>query len=332
MSYLKWSKVITPSQITSNQNDYAPTGIDKATVVRLSSDNLRYITGIQAPTVSKNLMLVNVGTYPIILTPEDTNSTASNRFTISSLIYIVPYDPVHLIYDTATSRWKVLYYSNDISLSIRHGAYLPLTPDAATPADTWTLSVSPISVGTLVTWPASAGTLSGLALGTGSNATAGYIVRNSLYTTCEYGESNSVIDSIVHFPYLSTGSQRFTAVVGSASAATTLLDQNNTVGFRYRDDISANWQLFSRDNAGTETTVDSGVTITALVMYYLRVEIPKDLSAIYYFINGTFVGKITANLPSTGVGFMSRAAIQKSIGTTERLLVVSSLNHKIFIL
>ena len=102
---------ITPAQITANQNDYAPTGIATATVLRLTSDAAgRQITGIAASQVEgRILVLRNVGAFNITLV-HDATSTAANRFTLNNAanMQLVPGAAIALMYDGTVSRWSVL--------------------------------------------------------------------------------------------------------------------------------------------------------------------------------------------------------------------------------
>lgn len=95
----------TPAQITSNQNNYVLTDV---IVHRLSSDASRTITGIAAET-KKYVVFINVGSFPIVLTNEDTASTASNRIIVpyGNYLTINPNELCHLWYDTASTRWRV---------------------------------------------------------------------------------------------------------------------------------------------------------------------------------------------------------------------------------
>jgi hypothetical protein len=102
---------ITPSQLTGNVNDYNPTGLDAAAVVRLSSDNSRVITGLAGGSSGRVLVLQNVGTNPIILSNEDGASIAANRFAIAGDINthftLRPREVTFIQYDTTASRWRV---------------------------------------------------------------------------------------------------------------------------------------------------------------------------------------------------------------------------------
>lgn len=100
--------VIAPSQITSNQNDYNPTGIASASVVNLSSDALRSLSGLAGGAEGRVIVLLNTGSQTILLLNESASSTASNRFTLGSDLAIGAKQAVILRYDGTASRWYVL--------------------------------------------------------------------------------------------------------------------------------------------------------------------------------------------------------------------------------
>ena len=104
--------IITPAQITADQNDYNPTGLATATILRLTSDAARNITGIVAPSTNANgriLHLQNVNTLggPNISTvSESASSSAANR--IIGAVGITPATGRTLWYDNTSSRWRIL--------------------------------------------------------------------------------------------------------------------------------------------------------------------------------------------------------------------------------
>jgi hypothetical protein len=97
---------LTPAQITANQNDYAPAGHADAFMFRLSTDASRNITGLQGGTDGRIIDLVNVGSFPFVLTDDDVLSTAANRFRLEGPVTVRPDQGISLIYDTVLSRWR----------------------------------------------------------------------------------------------------------------------------------------------------------------------------------------------------------------------------------
>ena len=96
---------ITPSTIASTQNDYAPTNLHKATVLRLASDASRDITGLEARNNAIKVIF-NVGSFDIVLKDEDAGSTDANRFALDGDITLAPDTGAVLWYDPITERWR----------------------------------------------------------------------------------------------------------------------------------------------------------------------------------------------------------------------------------
>lgn len=98
---------LTPAQITSNQNNYAP-GV--ARFYRLSTDASRNVTGLSVSQVDgQECEVWNVGSNAIVLKHQDALSTAANRFICTGAADItLAADEIALLrYDSTTSRWRV---------------------------------------------------------------------------------------------------------------------------------------------------------------------------------------------------------------------------------
>ena len=104
---------LTPSQITANQNNYTPTDLNAAGIVRVSSDAARDITGIFAGVADRRagrfLKLYNVGAFTITLKDESASSLAANRFSCSGSadFSLVEAGSANLWYDNTSTRWRV---------------------------------------------------------------------------------------------------------------------------------------------------------------------------------------------------------------------------------
>lgn len=100
---------ITPAQITSDQNDYNPSGFNGVTSIRLSSDAARNITGLGSAgdVDGRTIILHNVGSFNITLVNQSASSTASSRFIFpSGDVVLLPDMSVILWYDITTARWR----------------------------------------------------------------------------------------------------------------------------------------------------------------------------------------------------------------------------------
>lgn len=101
---------ISPAQITSNQNDYTPTGLSTATTLRLNSDASRNITGLAGGADGRIIILANVGSFNIVLINQSASSVAGNRFILanSADITLITNQDVMLQYDSTSSRWRLI--------------------------------------------------------------------------------------------------------------------------------------------------------------------------------------------------------------------------------
>lgn len=98
---------ITPPQITSNQNDYSPTGLADCNTMNLDSDANRDITGLLAPTSGDQIIFVtNEGASSIKLKNNDGSSIAANRFLLKADLTIETNESIILRYDSTNSRWR----------------------------------------------------------------------------------------------------------------------------------------------------------------------------------------------------------------------------------
>jgi hypothetical protein len=96
----------SPSQITGNQNDYNPTGLSTAAVLRLSTDASRSITGLQGGADGRIVIIHNVGSNAIVLKDEDAGSSAANRFALNADLTLSADECAILQYDSTSSRWR----------------------------------------------------------------------------------------------------------------------------------------------------------------------------------------------------------------------------------
>ncbi|MGD9839591.1 MAG: DUF2793 domain-containing protein [Afipia sp.] len=100
--------VISPPQITSSQNDFAPTGFASASILNLSSDAQRTISGLAGGAEGRVVVLLNTGSQTIVLLNESASSTAANRFTAGGDLAVGAKQAVLLRYDGTAARWSAL--------------------------------------------------------------------------------------------------------------------------------------------------------------------------------------------------------------------------------
>lgn len=97
---------LTPAEITADQNNYAPTGLEHASVLRISTDASRNITGLTGGIKFRLIAIVNVGSNDAVLKNENASSTAGNRFALDADLTLAAWQGCILWYDTTSSRWR----------------------------------------------------------------------------------------------------------------------------------------------------------------------------------------------------------------------------------
>jgi len=105
------SNVISPTSISSSQNNYNPTGLSTADVVRLTSSTTVGITGLVGGVAGRVITLQNVGTNIIFLPDQSGSSSAANRFHLKSQVTLYgDGGGITLIYDGTESMWREKTY------------------------------------------------------------------------------------------------------------------------------------------------------------------------------------------------------------------------------
>lgn len=99
---------IAPSQITADQNDYNPAGLSQASVLRLSTDASRNLTGLSGGGDGRVVAIVNAGSNAIVLKDASTSSSAANRLAFGADVTLAAKQSAVLWYDATDSRWKLL--------------------------------------------------------------------------------------------------------------------------------------------------------------------------------------------------------------------------------
>jgi len=108
---LSLSGTVSPAQITADQDDYSATsGANSCTgntIVQLTTDASRNITGLSCSQSAGAFRVIhNVGTNPLVLKNQSTNSTAANRFLFAADVTLAADSSVAIVYDGATARWR----------------------------------------------------------------------------------------------------------------------------------------------------------------------------------------------------------------------------------
>lgn len=315
---IRWgAKSITPSQITSDQDNYNPTGWADANIVRLSGDSsIRAITSFTATFDGDIKTLINVGDYPIYIPGEHPDGTSTNRVITTKDIVIPPKKSIQLYYDGTSSRWRTLGEES----TLREGKVVSFTKSvgSATTGDHFDATFLALSSGTVTTITSTSSLPNYYRLNTAAGTNSGYIIYMSKGTPefTYFGSAHIYSEFFVSLPQLSDGTNTFTAtwqITDTPSSSTVI--PNNTVGIRYSHSInSGKFEGFSKDNTGTESPVDLGVTVATDQLYTLRIEIDKSNSEVRFYIDGVMCGRVTSNMPNS-VGVSPRVLMIKTVGS-----------------
>lgn len=99
---------ISPATLTANVDNYAPSGFSSSTVLKLSSDATRTVTGLAGGSGGLIKSILNSGSNNIVLSSNNSASLASNRFDLGSDIILGPSQAVLVRYDSIASKWMPL--------------------------------------------------------------------------------------------------------------------------------------------------------------------------------------------------------------------------------
>ena len=101
--------VISPTQLAANTDNWNPTGLGTARIIRVTTDASRNLTGIIALAPGTVLAICNAGAQNLVLVHSAT-STAANQFILpnSANLTLLPGMSVEIFYDTASTKWRCL--------------------------------------------------------------------------------------------------------------------------------------------------------------------------------------------------------------------------------
>jgi hypothetical protein len=101
---------ITPTAISASVNDYNPTGLSTADIIRVEATDENYsITGLQGGADGRIVIFHNIGTdFSITFPKESASSSAVNRFDFTFNIKLQPKHSLAIQYDATASRWRAV--------------------------------------------------------------------------------------------------------------------------------------------------------------------------------------------------------------------------------
>lgn len=321
--------VISPSQITSDQDDYNPTGFADSTHIRISGDGgIDAITSMSSQSDGETKTFVNVGDYSLYFPGEHPDGTAANRIITGKDLFLLPGDSITFMYDNTSSRWRLI--NTSYLPTTGNQIYYIASPGSVTAGDNNELFTAVGTTGGAVSSNAAASGFPGYYQGSTSTSATGFAAfsffKGSNYVSF-FGDAHIYAEAVVWFPTLSTAGERYIFEFSiSGNPFGTATGSNNSVGIRYNESSSANFDVFSYSNAGASSAAGTGIAVAANTLYVLRVEINKAINEVRAYINNTYAGRVTSNMPSA-VACSPQAIIVKSVGTTARTFRMSKFEH-----
>jgi hypothetical protein len=104
--------VITPTAISGNVNNYNPTNLATATLIRQSASSTATVTGLQGGVAGRLIVFCNIGSSDISILDQSGSSTAANRFAaqVASSVLLTGGGNTcaFLLYDGTASRWRIV--------------------------------------------------------------------------------------------------------------------------------------------------------------------------------------------------------------------------------
>lgn len=315
--------VITPSQITSEQDNYNPTGFDNANIVRISSDGFWGITSMEAQTDGEEKIIHNVGNYNIYFPAEHTDGTAANRIHYSEDVILMKGSSIRFYYDGTLDRWVPIGYTRPHGFKTINLCY---AAGSVTGGDHGNIAFGTASGSVGSQGPSNGVTeLAAYALQTGTSVSGAATVylQKSANNAMLSNNGHFYTEAMVSVDALSTGTDSFIVnsgvVMGSNSTAA---KPNSSYGIIYSHGVyGGNWTGYTKSSGGSETLLDLGVAVTADVSYTLRTELNKANSEIRFYINGVYVGKMASPL-ANNLAIGPRTGIFKGVGSNVRILYV----------
>ena len=318
--------VISPSQITSDQDNYNPTGWTDADIVRLNFDTGgRAITGFASWTNKRQKRLVNTsGNFGYIACEHPDSSVANRAIGVCDHI-IEPYGTMILEYDSTSSRIRVIANSFNTANTSSYGrGHFYNVCVGATLGGDWAQVGFGISGGSNDVFAPTSTLPGGWAIyGTASGNIASLYLSRTVNNPTYFGSAHIITSVGVYFNDLSDGTNTFVFSHGLIPTPTsTTLDVNNSVVIKYSHSInSGKFQGICRDNAGTESNVDLGVTVAADTFYILTVCFDKARTEARFYVDGIMCGRVTGNVPNA-VAVGDRSLISKTAGASIRDAII----------
>ena len=319
--------IISPSQLTADQDNYNPTGFAAARLIYVSSDNgMRAITSFPIGLNGEEKTFINTGTYPLYFPADHPDGSTNNRIKFTEDIILMPKRSITFVAETGNNNyWHPINYYPPYSGKIVEMSFVP-GASGSSDYGVQTVGTSGSGSGSTSTAATSTIPLGNYSLSTGTTATGGanLYTAKTLGSHMYFGSSHITISSLIYIPTLSNGTDSFTVfsqITGSPSSPG--FTWANSAGIMYSHGLNGgNWTGYTSD-VSTTNKVNLNVAVAANTPYLLRTEIDKSRSEVRFYINDVYVGRSTANIPAAGTCGYS-CGIKKGVGTSARTVSVAN--------
>lgn len=99
---------ISPTQLSASVDNYNPTGLSTASVIRIDANNNYNITGLQGGADGRIILIHNISAFTLTLKDESGSSTDVNRFALNADVGLSADSSIWLQYDSTTQRWRAI--------------------------------------------------------------------------------------------------------------------------------------------------------------------------------------------------------------------------------
>ena len=96
---------ISPTSLSADQNDYSPSGLSGASVVRQAASSAVTINGLAGGAAGREITWVNISAVAQTFGNERAGSTAANRFSLGVDLVLYPSESAVFRYDSTLARW-----------------------------------------------------------------------------------------------------------------------------------------------------------------------------------------------------------------------------------
>jgi hypothetical protein len=130
---------ISPPAISGTVNDWAPSGADIASLIRITASSTASVTGLQYGFGGRRIVLRGASGATTI-SHEDAGSGAINRLQLLNgvSVSLSPTDTIEFVYDASAQRWVQVA----VSAVARNPNLIPYSSTSLTVPATWTVDVT----------------------------------------------------------------------------------------------------------------------------------------------------------------------------------------------